>query len=188
MESDAALAPGDRLDPVLALIDQDGEAALVGLDDLIGHYPEDARLPFLQGSVLAGLERYTEARTAMQRAVDIAPGFVIARFQLAFLLLTSGDASGARSTWAPLLDLPAEHPLRFFVGGLEAMIADRFPEAISLIEAGMQRNTDLPPLNGNMAILIQEMKDRLGGEAGADDVESGVHFLLKQSSLKETRH
>jgi tetratricopeptide (TPR) repeat protein len=188
MESDAGMAPGDRLDPVLSLVERDEAAALAGLDDLIGLYPEDPRLPFLQGSVLAGLERYSEARTAMQKAVDIAPGFAIARFQLAFLLLTSGDAGGARSTWAPLLDLPEDHPLRLFVDGLEAMVADRFPEAIALIESGMQRNTDLPPLNRNMAILIQEMRDRLGGQESENDVESGVHFLLKQSSLKETRH
>lgn len=188
MKSDTGLAPGELLNPVLGLVERDGEAALAGLDDLIRLYPDDSRLPFLQGSVLAGLERYAEARTAMQKAVDIEPGFAIARFQLAFLVLTSGDEMAARSIWTPLLDLPDDHPLRLFVDGLEAMVADRFPEAISLIEAGMAGNTELPPLNRNMAILIQEMRNRLGGQEGGEDVESGAHFLLKQSSFKETRH
>ncbi len=184
------MTPDDLLNPVLGLVERDGDAALAGLDDLIRLYPDDARLPFLQGSVLAGLERYAEARTAMQKAVDIEPGFAIARFQLAFLVLTSGDAAGARAIWTPLLDLPAEHPLKLFVDGLEAMLTDRFGDAISLIEAGIERNRDLPPLNRNMAILIQEMRDRLGvpQDEDANDVESGAHFLLKQSSFKGTRH
>ena len=184
----ANLAPADLLEPVLGLMETDGEAALSGLEDLIRRHPGDARLHFLAGSTLAELERYAEAWTAMQRAVDLAPDFAVARFQLGFLALTSGDTSGAGSVWAPLFELPVEHPLRLFVEGLGAMAADRFEEAISLLEAGVEQNRDLPPLNRNMMILIAEMRDKLGTQGRPEDVESGAHFLLKQSSFKETRH
>lgn len=185
---DAAMTPAERLEPVLRLMETNGDAALAGLEDLIVSYPGDARLHFMAGSTLAGLERYTEARTAMQKAVDLAPDFAIARFQLGFLALTSGDTTTAGLVWTPLLGLPAEHPLRLFVEGLGAMAADRFPEAISLLEAGIRNNRDLPPLNGNMMLLVDEMREKLGAHGGPDDVESGTHFLLKQSILKETRH
>jgi tetratricopeptide (TPR) repeat protein len=182
------MTPDDRLEPVLSLMETDAEAALRGLEDLIRLHPEDARLPFMAGSVLAGLERYAEARTAMERAVELAPDFAIARFQLGFLALTSGDPATAGSVWTPLFGLPAEHPLRLFVAGLSAMTADRFAEAISLLEAGIEHNRDLPPLNKNMMILIEEMRERLNTQGGDPGIESGAHFLLKQSSFKGTRH
>jgi len=184
----AAMAPSDRLEPVLALMETDGEAALARLDALVELYVHDPRLYFMSGSVLAGLERYTEARTAMQRAIDIAPDYGLARFQLGFLALTSGDAVGARSIWLPLMSLPADDPLKLFAEGLAAMLSGHFDEAISLLETGIRRNEALMPLNKNMAILIQEMRERLKLQAAETEVESGAHFLLKQYSFKDTRH
>ena len=182
------MTPADLLEPVLSLMESNGEAALLRLDELVLDYSSDPRLPFMRGSVLAGLERYDEARVAMQTAVDLAPDFAIARFQLGFLILTSGDPTGAHAVLAPLLNLPAEHPLRLFVEGLGAMVAGRFDEAVTRLQAGIERNTELPPLNRNMAILIQEILNRPSEHGGQEEVESGAHFLLKQYSFKDTRH
>lgn len=186
--ADAEMAPESLLTPALNLIENAAEAAIGRLDDLIRDYPNDARLHFLRGSTLAGMEKYGDARLAMQKAVDLAPDFAIARFQLAFLALTSGDEIVARSTWDPLLRLPDDHPLKRFVEGLEAMLAGRFEDAILQLETGMALNTELPPLNRNMAILVQEIRERGRTSDAGEEVESGAHFLLKQTSFKETRH
>ena len=183
-----AMAPADLLEPVLDLMRTDGEAALSRLDFLIGHYENDPRLYFMRGSVLAGLEHYADARVAMQKAVEIAPDYGLARFQLGFLALTSGEVVVARSIWHPLLDLAAEHPLKLFVQGIDAMLVDNFQLAIGLLEAGIERNKELPPLSQNIAILIRGMREKLKSQDVNEDIESGAHFLLKQYSFKDTRH
>ena len=189
---DNNMTPNELLQPVLAQIGQDGNAALVTLGELLHLYPNDARLPFLQGSVLASLEHYGEARVAMQRAVDIAPGYGVARFQLGFLELTSGDARAAQSTWQPLLDLPSDNPLNLFAQGLNKLIVDDFHATIALLEAGIALNTELPPMNKDMALIVQQAREKLESQPAAEpatqDVESGAHFLLKQYSFKDTKH
>ena len=193
---DNGMTPNELLQPVLAQIGQDGDAALVTLGELLHLYPNDARLPFLQGSVLASLEHYGEARVAMQRAVDIAPGYNVARFQLGFLELTSGDARAAQATWRPLLDLPSDNPLSLFVRGLDRLIVDDFHGTIALLEEGIALNTELPPMNKDMALIVQQARDKLASQPApqnvaqpaTQDVESGAHFLLKQYSFKDTKH
>ena len=79
-----------------------GGRGLAATDAALADYPADPRLLFLRGSLLAGLQRYDEARAAIAGAVELAPEFAIARFQLGFLQLTSGAAREAETTWAPL--------------------------------------------------------------------------------------
>jgi len=188
LSAENALTPAERLEPMLGLMEHDQEGALSGLGALVQQYPDDPRLHFMVGSVLAGLERYSEARAAMQKAVDMAPEYHLARFQLGFLALTSGDAAGAQSAWRPLEDLPREDPLNLFVRGLTAMSTDRFDEALDLLDAGIARNTIIEPLNRNMAILCQEMRKRLKTPETGGGVDSGAHFLLRQYGFKDTRH
>ena len=179
-------APDDLLQPALEQIQRNDERAMDTLDQLIDRFPLDPRLHFLRGSVLVELERYPEARIAMERAVGVAPGFDLARFQLGFLELTSGDVTAAQATWLPLMNLPADDPIKLFVLGLNKMVIDEFDAAITLLEEGIALNTVLPPLNGNMALLVQEMKTKR--TAPAAEQESDANFLLRQYAFKDTKH
>src|SRR5271167_2708654 len=110
------LCPADKLQALIVQGDTgDGPRRL---DDLISAYPEDPRLQFLKGSRLAGQGDYRAARTAMRRAVDIAPDYVVARFQLGLLELSSGEPIAAQETWGPLHGLPRDNFVRLFVEGL----------------------------------------------------------------------
>src|SRR5262245_3098365 len=82
-------------------------------------HPGDPRLHFLRGSLLAALQRYADAEGPMRRAIEIAPGFHIARFQLGLLLLSSGAPGPAAEVWAPLSGLEPLEPLRMFAEGLQ---------------------------------------------------------------------
>ncbi|HLZ04895.1 MAG TPA: tetratricopeptide repeat protein [Bradyrhizobium sp.] len=160
--------------------------------DLIRAYPSDERLHFLEGSLLAAGRDYEAAAKAMARAIELAPSFAIARFQLGFLQLTSGRPDAARATWASLRHAQGEDPLRFFVEGLDHLIRDEFDEAIRLLERGMAVNTQNAPLNHDMGLLIGEMRARqagVGGDDGGDvSVASAAQQLLQQAALKSTRH
>ena len=187
MDNDG-MTPNELLQPILGQIQQDGDQALISLDGLIDVYDRDARLHFLRGSVLAGLERYTEARTAMQKAIEIAPGYALARYQLGFLELTSGDANAAQSTWHPLLDLPSDNPLKLFVQGMNKLIVDDFDAAVPLLEEGIRLNTEVPPMNKDVGLILQQIRERLQPQVAVEDVDSGAHFLLRQYSFKDTKH
>ena len=126
---------------LLADADHDSRSAAEAVAQTIATFPNDARLHFLLGSLLIDLRRFIEAHAALVRAVTLAPDFHIARFQLGFFELTSGEAEAARASWQPLLrTLPREHFLCRFVVGLEALIADRFDLCINALTEGMAIN------------------------------------------------
>jgi len=171
-------------------IQQGADDELSRTDRLLVEYPDDARLHFLRGSLLAGLGRPIEALPALRKAVDLAPEFAIARFQLGFFLLTSGEAADALSVWGPLAMLPKEHYLRMFVAGLTHLIRDEFEETIRQLEMGIAANQENPPLNRDMQLIIDQVRtleaDKAAGRT--DDSVSATSFLLDQFGAKPTRH
>ncbi len=179
--------PSDMLSATVATLGHDGKKDIEKVEELIDDYPRDARLHFLRGSLLAGLTRYAEARQAMEAAVELAPDYALARFQLGFLELTSGEAAAAVLTWAPLRSLRPDDPLRRFAGGLEHLIRDEFPTALSMLREGIELNTEIAPLNADMALIIRRVEELLAEKpAGSDDV-SATHLLLQQYSGR-TKH
>lgn len=148
-------------------------------EDLVRRYPEDPRLHFMLGSILAGRGRAIEAHKAMRRALEIAPSFALARYQLGFFELTSGEPERALSTWGPLLAAPRDNYLRIFVEGMTHLIRDEFAGAIERFEAGIARNQDNRPMNDDIRLLIAECRSLLQrSEAGDGDEELSATSLL----------
>jgi tetratricopeptide (TPR) repeat protein len=181
------LCPEDQLAEVVQRIGADEGNDTSELDVLLVSYPEDPRLHFLRGSLLAAGREYAAAVKAMRRAVEAAPDYAIARFQLGFLLLTSGEAHAAQEAWGPLHGLAAEHYLRRFVEGLTHLIHNRFDDAIDCLLDGIRRNEENPPMNGDMRLIVDEVRRKM---ADADSMAalSPAHLLLQQSALKSTKH
>ena len=172
-------------------IAQDDLHDLQHIDALLARYPEDPRLHFMKGSVLAGKHRPIEAHAALSKAVDLAPDFALARYQLGFFELTSGEADNALSTWGPLLMLPADNYLRVFVEGLTHLIRDEFDDAIVMMRKGIGLNQDNMPMNHDITLLITECerlranKGLASGEEG--DAQSATSFILGQFT-DSTKH
>jgi Flp pilus assembly protein TadD len=202
MEEDGngLLCPGGVLDALVAELSCDDDGGLASLAELLVSWPLDPRLHFLQGSVLAGLQRYEEGRRAMARAVEIAPDYAVARFQLGFLDLTSGRALDAVAVWAPLMNLPDDEPLRLLAEGLMNLAEDRFSQARRLLARGMELNTAVPLINADMQLIldrIADLPDVAPTEDGSpptpseDTPASAVDLLLQQSRFRGdngTRH
>lgn len=179
------LCPNTSMSALIASVGNDEAVGLRELDALLADYPRDPRLHFLKGSLLAAKEEYPAARAAMRHAVDLAPDYAIARFQLGFLLLTSGEAKAAEQVWVPLLSLAPENSLRVFATGLGHMIRDEFDDAIRILEDGIARNNENPAMNRDMQLLITEMRNRQGT---GEPPTSSVDLLLRQSAMKSTKH
>jgi len=149
-------------------------------EELLTAFPEDPRLYFLKGSILAGDGQLIEAHQALTRAVEIAPDYEIARFQLGFFQLTSGESNNALKTWARLDMLPDSHYLKFFVIGLRHLIRDEFPECIQSLEDGIAANEETLPLNDDMRLLIKECE---GLMSEASDVAADTDDMSATSAL-----
>lgn len=178
---------------LVAAISADPSDGLLRLEAVIRDHPRDARLHFLRGSLLAGAQRYAEARTVMGRAVELAPDYPIARYQLGFLEFTSGDTVAAAVTWAPLQRLGLNAPLALFAQGLQLLTQDRFAEAVAVLEDGIARNTELPPVNNDIQLIIDGVKALMAGAVPADsepgsEPTSAAHLLLRQYGDKSTKH
>jgi tetratricopeptide (TPR) repeat protein len=175
-----------ELQELMEVMQADSGDELEQADRLISDYPEDPRLHFLRGSILASIGRPIEALPALRTAVELAPDFAIARFQLGFFQLTSGEAANALSTWGPLALLPEQNYLRMFVAGLTHLIRDEFEEAITQLRAGMAANDENPPLNRDMQLIVEQTSALAAGAATADtpdrEAASATSFLLDQLS------
>jgi tetratricopeptide (TPR) repeat protein len=145
-----------------------GNAGIGAARKMVERYPEDARLHFMLGSLLANDGEAIEAHAEMSRAVELAPSFMLARYQLGFFELTSGEPQRALSTWGPLLAEPRDNYLRVFVEGMTHLIRDEFADAIERFEAGKTLNHDNPPMNNDIDRLIAECRKLLQQERPLD--------------------
>lgn len=172
-----AFADEQTMREVLRVAGEDSAGGLARIDALLATYPEDARLHFLRASLLVG-NRPIEAHAAFSRAVALAPDFALARFQLGFFELTSGEGARAIATWQPLLALPEDQYLHQFVIGLTHLAQDRFADAVVALRTGIALNHETPPLNGDMQLLIAECEAQIGGPAATATGEASATSLL----------
>lgn len=182
------LCPDDRLAAVVAQLRDDDEGGLATMASLLQNWPLDPQLHFLKGSVLAGLQRYDEGRAAMARAIEIAPDFALARFQLGFLDLTSGRAIDAMGVWQKLGDLAEDAPLRVLAEGLANLAADNFAEAARLIKMGMALNVENSLINADMQLILDEIGSREKQQvaAGSQSVSDGAAPPEAQQASSQT--
>jgi tetratricopeptide (TPR) repeat protein len=182
------LCPENKMSSLIARAQTDAANGLRDLEVLLRDYPEDARLHFLKGSLLASQQDFPAAREAMRRAVDVAPDYAVARFQLGFLLLTSGEPHAAQEAWGPLHGLPSDNYMKIFVLGLCHLIRDEFDDTIRLLQDGMARNHENPPMNADMQLIIDEVRRKQIDQGDISGTTSSVGQLLRQSALKATKH
>jgi tetratricopeptide (TPR) repeat protein len=176
----AGTATDEELGLLLSQLVGNGEGDISAIDVILTRHINDARLHFLRGSILANIGRASEAHEALSRAVQLAPDFAIARFQLGFFELTSGEADLALESWRPLDQLPTGHFLSHFVSGLRALIVDDFVTCATELRTGIGLNTDNAPLNNDMRLIIEQCQPFIATDASHERPES-----ISSSSLDD---
>lgn len=181
--------PDFELQPVLAAANGDPAEGIAQLNSLLSRYPDDARLHFLRGSLLAAAQRYDEAILALARAVSLDPEYVLARFQLGFLQLTCGRADEAQQIWLPLLGLADDNPFRHFAVGMGRLIRDEFAPAIEALETGMALNQTQPVVNNDVQLIVDEIRRLMTSgpqKAGQEGATSETQLLFERYAVHDT--
>jgi tetratricopeptide (TPR) repeat protein len=179
-----------QMQEVLTLAARDTAAGIAAIDAILIEFPQDSRLHFLKGSMLIGEKRFIAAHAALSSAVALDPEFHLARFQLGFFELTSGEAETAQETWRPLEALPDDGYLSKFVAGLGHLIADRFANCIADLHAGIALNPDNLPLNNDMQLIVARCEEILAGQerpAGEMDSPVSATSLLLGATRRPNR-
>lgn len=185
-QSSPELCPPAVMDEALEAVTQSPEIGVQRIAALLRFHGGDARLHFLLGSLLAGERRYGEAREAMAKAVRLAPGFAVARFQLSLLLLSSGDGTAAATTLQPLLGGPGY--LSLFAAGLHHLINDRLTEARIALLAGIAQNVENAPMNQDMSLLAAEIARAVQDQRPVDGEVSSTQIMLQFHGAKGSLH
>jgi len=174
---------------LVALASEDCVAGQGELLQRLADFPSDPRLHFLSGSLRAGAGDYEGARVAMRRAIEIAPGYALARFQLGMLLMTSGEFPAALEVLHPLIKAAPTNYLEWFASGTAHFMRDQFEAAIPALRQGLALNQENAPLNHDMALLLSKLETPETGADGQDSAEpSAAQLLLQQAALRSTRH
>ena len=181
-EMPSQLASDAEIEQLVATLQEPDADDLGAIDAMLKSFPEDPRLHFMRGSVLAGRSEHIAAHAALSRAVELAPDYAIARYQLGFFELTSGEADQALSTWGPLLKAPEGNYLRVFVEGMIHVIRDEFSEAIETFERGIALNRENAAMNGDIKLLMRELKAKMD-QAPPSAVEDGAEETSAASLL-----
>lgn len=194
------LCPDGPITEMLALAGNDEPAALARIATLLEDHPDDPRLHFMKGSLLAAQEQYADGCAAMRQAVELAPAYDIARFQLGLLELSSGDAEAADATLQPLADASDENALSLFALGLRHLARDNLDQAEALLRRGIEINAEHPLVSRDMELMLAGIVDARAkaaadthhpsdeAETDADAEVSAAHLLLQRYADKSTKH
>ncbi len=130
--------------------------------------PGNAQLRYLLGAELAQQRDYEAAVIEMRTALAIDANLHFARFQLGLLYLTMAQPGASLEIWGPLEGLDDNAALKAFKRGLEALIRDDFAACVEFLRQGIQLNTENAPLNRDMTMVIDRVRETAGPATQAE--------------------
>lgn len=148
------------------------------LSDAVLRHPGDARPLLLLAAQYAHAQQMDRAEACYIEALQRAPDFSIARFQLGLLQFSCGRPAAALATFAPLDHLPGEHALRLFKNAFTCLARDQLQEARTWLEQGIASNRENPPLNSDMQKIVRQIDLQLSSpHQSAGTAQAGAASL-----------
>lgn len=119
--------------------------------------PDNLHAQYLLAIQHAQLGLFDRAEQRLRAVLARVPQFVVARFQLAQLLLMRDTAGDAREWLQPLLDAPA--PLGEYARALHAAAGGDLAAACVLIETAQRLPQPVPELAADMQRLLRRWRE-----------------------------
>ncbi|MGG6463278.1 tetratricopeptide repeat protein [Solilutibacter silvestris] len=138
--------------------DRDADAMMM-LKTLLEREPGDANGQYLLAALHAQIGMMDRAEEGFRKAVALAPGMVMARFQLGQLLLVKGDNGSARDILEPLTG--QQDSIGAYARGLFAIAGDDVDGAIRYLGDGLALPQAVPALQRDMDNLRARLAESL---------------------------
>jgi tetratricopeptide (TPR) repeat protein len=130
------------------------EQALARATQIVAKYPDDTYAANLQGELLIGLKRWSEAQTALAAALAKAPQWWLPYRNMAYVKLGQGDSAGAVSTLqAAAVKLNQPEPLMEELATLLQRLG-RIGDAMAAYEGILKKNPQSDLAANNLAMLL----------------------------------
>lgn len=180
MDSSTIQCSQTTIDRITALMQTSDEDALTAIDEAMAQWPSDARLHLLRGAMLAHQTQYDEARTALSRAVVLAPALDMARLMLGQLEVTENRPAEAVVTFRPLAMHGNDEATRLFATGMIDLLEGRLSAAAENLQASLSTSPPVPALASHVHALLKGIDEALHGQNDeTPSVDSAAnHFLL----------
>ena len=165
----------------------------LGLDASLGHRTAIALAHFARASALApasgvphllmGAEHACRgelslAESEFVRALRLAPGLHLARYQLGLLQFGSQRPTEAMETWRELLALAESEPLGHFVRGFVALLEDDRAGSVRHFRRGLALSRDEAAAALGAGAVVEAI-ERLPEDPGLQDPGSGFRGRLQ---------
>lgn len=154
--------------------------ALVALKSLVERDPLNAPGRYLLAAQHAQMGLMDKAEVGFREAVNLAPEFPMARFQLGQLLLTRGAADEARAVFEPLTK--QANAVGRYAAALAAAAQEDRTTAVAALQEGLALPQDVPALAADMRQVLENLL-ALGDTPAerSDDAPAAPIFLTGYS-------
>ncbi len=142
----------------------DSEQALALFARASAACPQSGVPHLLAGAEHAALGCFDQAEAAFAKAVLLAPGLDVARYQLGLLQFSGGRVGVALVSWQPLFALDDALALGHFVRGYAALAQDDLAKARAHFVRGLACHADNAPLASDIQKVVHAI-DSLQGDA-----------------------
>jgi tetratricopeptide (TPR) repeat protein len=148
------------------------------LEDYAAQRPQDAKAFLGLGMAYLSLLRYTDARRALERSLQLNPNLAETEYQLGLLESQQGNRQAAQEHWERAVALKSDHaPALFSLGTLYAE-AGNLPKAQSAFERSLAADPTNMKTEYNLALVLNKL---------GKSEEAKVHFE-RYRKMQEAEH
>ncbi|AOY60844.1 hypothetical protein ABFO19_01130 [Xanthomonas citri pv. glycines] len=162
-----------------AMLDANDAESLALLGTLLEQDPKCAQAHYLLAAQQAQLGALGVAEQEFRTALQLSPGFVMARFQLGQLLLVTARNNDAIQMLTPLSE-SIDGAISVYASALISIANDHTELAISQLQMGLAQAQPVAALQADMQRLVRTLSD---GEATAQTRQPDAADTLPGASM-----
>ena len=148
------------------------------LEDYVAERPQDAKAFLGLGMAYLSLLRYSDARNALERSLQLDPNLAEAEYQLGLLESQQGNRQVAQEHWERAVALKPDHASALFSLGTVYAEAGDLPKAQSAFERSLADDPNNMKTEYNLALVLNKL---------GKSEEAKIHFE-RYRKMQEAEH
>jgi tetratricopeptide (TPR) repeat protein len=148
------------------------------LEDYVAQRPQDGKAFLALGMAYLSLLRYSEARKALERSLQLDPNLAEGEYQFGLLEGQQGNRQAAQEHWERAVALKPDHAPALFSLGTVYVEAGDLPKAQSAFERSLAADPNNMKTEYNLALVLNKL---------GKSEEAKVHFE-RYRKMQEAEH